>query len=645
MKPKSITISLLFLLCINVYSQQKQYKQRIEVPKEYQWDLTKIYSTWEAWEADLTELQQDVTEIQKYKGILSSDDSKKHRAINESGANKPEILQKLLDAKFNMSNKATKLYCYVGLWQAIDARSSEYSAKMQYFSNIITKVEQNVAWIDPELATLDKNKLLEWTQKYSGLKPYHHYLSDFFRQREHILPEDQQKLMSILSSALSSNQNIYNSLSVADIQFEKVRISTGEEILCNSPSVERFLNTSTNQNDRKLIGDSNFNTYIKNKNTFAEIYTGILKSRWATAQIYGYPSCLDYVLDTDSIPTSVYSTFLETAPQAIPAIQKYFQLRKSALSLDTLYKTDLNLGLTQFRKFYSYEQALEITKNALSVFGEDYGKMVDAFLRPGNVDVYPYPGKRNGAFHMRVPEVQSYLLLNFNETRANVFTLAHETGHAMHATLSNLNQPLASKDYPVFIAEVASIVNELALVDYLIKNAESPEERIDLINQEINTFFSKFFRIAQLSEFEYKAYKMVENDMPVNIESLSNMFDTIEETYYGDILYRDGNEKYGWFRTQHLYNKYFYLFQYATSYSAALSIFKNISNEPDETKKQILISKYLDLLKAGGKDYPINLLKLAGVDMTTQKPYKDAIEYLKGLVDLLELELKNGYKI
>ncbi|RPH34148.1 MAG: hypothetical protein EHM93_01980 [Bacteroidales bacterium] len=648
MKTTTLLFFALIVLSNNVLSQPKQYSNRTEIPNEYKWDLTKIYSSWDEWEADIVKLQKEVEEIQKYKGILGPVSIKKgvvDKSLKGKNSSKPEILQKVLDAKFNMSNRATKLYCYVSLWQAIDARNPEYTAKTQQLSSELSKLEQNFAWFEPELAALNKEKLLEWTQKYSGLKPYHHYLSDFFRQREHILPEEQQKIMSKLSSALSTNQNIYNSLSVADIQFDKVKISTGDEILCNSPSVERFLNTSTNQRDRRIIGDSNFKTYIKNKNTYSEIYAGILKSRWATATIYNYQSCLNNVLDADSIPVSVYSAFLETAPKAIPAIQQYFKIRKQVFKLDTLFKTDLNNSLTQFRKVYPYEQALDITKKALSVFGDDYSKMVDDFLKPGNIDVYPYPGKRNGAFHLRVPEVQSFLLLNFNETRGSVFTLAHETGHAMHATLSNLNQPLVSKDYPVFIAEVASIVNEIALVDYLVKNVESPEERIDLLNQEINTFFGKFYRIAQLSEFEYKAYSRVESDMPIDIESLSSVFDSIEVKYYGDALYRDANEKYGWFRTQHLFNKYFYLFQYATSYSAALCIYKGIANEPDHIMKQQHINKYLDLLKAGGKDYPIDLIKLAGVDMTSKKPYTDVIEYLNSLVNQLEKELKAIGKI
>jgi len=298
-----------------------------------------------------------------------------------------------------------------------------------------------------------------------------------------------------------------------------------------------------------------------------------------------------------------------------------------------------------FRRSYTYEETAQIVRKSLAFFGDEYEKMVNNFLVSGNIDVYPVPGKISGAFSLNVPEVHPFLLLNFSGTRGNVFTLAHETGHAIHSAFADKTQPPASRAYPVFVAEVASIVNEFVLLDYMVKNAQSSEEKIDLLNQEINNLFGKFYRTAQLSEFEYKAYKRIENNLPVDIESLSSVFDSIEYKYYGKELCREPDEKYGWFRTQHLYNKYFYLFQYATSYSAALSIYKGISEEKDKEKRQELIEKYLNLLKAGGKDYPVDLLKLAGIDLTARKPYEDVVAYLKTLVDKLEWELKQAGKI
>ncbi len=641
-------IIIILILCLANLAKAQKFNSRDEIPADYKWDLSQIYSSWEAWEDDIVALQKEVDEIQKYKGILGPVSLKKglvDKSLKGKNSSKPEILQQVLDAKFNMMNKATKLYSFVSLSRSVDGRNSVYNAKEQHLTRVLTDLEQKFTWFETELAGLDKNELTKWVQKHPGLKKYEHYLFDFFRQREHILPEEQQKMMFILGSGMFREKEIYNTLSVADMQFEKVRLSTGEEVVANMQNMERYQMMSPVQKDRKLVADANLKSFTKNKYTYAETFTSILQSRWANARIYKYPSCLDYVLEPDSIPKSVYTNFMEVAKNSNVPMQKYFSLRKQALGLDTLYKSDLGMSLLNFKKNYPWDDAVQLVKNSLSIFGHEYSNLIDSFYVAGNIDVYPVPGKRPGAFSLDVPDLHPYIMMNYNNSRSNLFTLVHETGHAMHSVLANKNQPPVSRAFPVFIAEVASIINEFALLDYLVKHAETPEERVDLLNQEINNFFGKFFRTAQLSEFEYIAYQKLENDLPTDIESLSSLFDSIETSYYGNILYREADEKYGWFRTQHLYNKYFYLFQYATSYSAALSIFKSITNEKDAARREVLADKYLDLLKAGGKDYPIDLLKLAGVDMTGKKPYEDVLAYINHLVVQLEMELKASGKL
>ncbi len=640
---KKITFCILIcnLFVWNLIAQQN-YSNRDVIPTEYKWDLTKIYTSWDAWEADIVKLQQELEEINVHKGTLAPVSLKKgiaDKSLKGKNSSKPEILRQVLDTKFNMMNKATKLYSYVLLQRSVDGQNPEYSAKEQQLSVVLAQVEQDFAWFEPEFSNLDKEELFKWLQKYPELKIYTHYISDFFRQHEHILPEEQENMMTILNSAIYGSKEIYNTLAVADMQFEKVNLSTGEEVVANMQNMERYLTASSVQKDRKLIADANLKSFTKSKYTFATTYSNILKSRWAVAKIYKYPSCLNYVLDADSIPESVYTNFLEVAATGNIPTQKYFSLRKKALNLDTLYKSDLNISMLDFNKTYTWEEAVQLVKNSLTIFGEEYSILLDSLYVPGVIDVFPVPGKRPGGFNMNVPDVHPYILMNYNTTRANVFTLVHETGHSIHSILSDKNQPLVSRAFSVFIAEVAAIVNEFALLDYMVKNANTPEEKVDLLTQEINIFIGKIIRTAQLSEFEYNAYKRIENELPVDIESLSLMFDSIEVKYYGSELYREPDEKYGWFRTQHLYNKYFYIFQYATSYSAALSIFTNIKNETDEAKRQVLINNYLTLLKSGGSDYPIQLLKNAGIDMTTKKPYQDVITYINQLVEQLETEL------
>ncbi|MFH1195966.1 MAG: M3 family oligoendopeptidase, partial [bacterium] len=546
------TTCLVLISTAGIFSQQVQYKEWKDVPAEYKWNLSEIYSSWEDWEADLSDLQGLLSIAQNSKGNLGKD---------------PETLFEALQIKDKIIIQATKLNAYFSLLRSIDGRNPEAMQRGQKLQNAFVLLEKDFSWYEPELASLDKNKILGWAKEKENLRQYNHYLSDFYRTQEHILPEEMQRVISTLSIPLGAGEYIYNSLSVSDIQFEKVKLSTGEEITASMPEMERILTTNKNQDDRKKVADANLLTFTKNKYTYAEIFASILQSRWGLTQIYKFPSCLENVLSGDNIPKEVYLNYIDVTASNLQPFHKYLELRKKALGLEKFYKSDLSVSLVDYNKTYSYEQAMDIIKNALYQLGGEYRSRLDKFLAGGSIDVFPVPGKRSGAFSSDVPEVHPYILMNFAGTRGNMFTLVHEIGHSTHSIFANENQPPATRDYPTFVAEVASIFNELVLMDYLVKNSKDPVERIDLLTQEIDNLSRKFFRVASLAEFEYKSYQLVENDEPVDIETLANLFDDIEKKYYGDLVIREEGEKYGWSRTLHFFTKYYYLFQYATSYS------------------------------------------------------------------------------
>ncbi len=629
MKRLSFLLLAILLLSFTGIAQQNLTPDDKDYYK-YNWKLTDIYAGWDEWQKDLDYVQSQIPKYLEYKGKISQD----------AGT--------LLEfQKFSEKNSqiSSKLYVYASLSQDVDSKNPIYVTKLQQIQNMWVEMSRNTTWVQTELASIPKETMYKWMDENKELAVYRHDFDSFYRQLEHILDEETQRIATYYSKALSATSNIYGSLSTADMEFEKVTLSTGEEILASPANASKIYATNKNQDDRRMVADARAKAYEKNKNTYADILIGLYESRWANTQLRGYESCLDAVLESNNIPKDVYMNLIDVAGNNTDALAKYRELRKKALGLEKYYGSDESLELVDFEKTYSYDEAIEMVKECLKPMGDEYNELLANATQAGWVDVYEKDGKRGGAYSWSVEGVHPYILMNWNGTRDHVFTLAHEFGHSIHSMLSNKYQPYTYTNYASMVAETASTFNEKMLLDYLIKNAKSPEEKITLLVQAIDNISGTFYRQAQFAEFEYKLYSKIENNEPLNADIMANLYLEIDQKYNGDIMERSDISKYSWPRVHHFFNYNFYVYNYAVSFSCSSSLFNQIKQAKSKKDAIIVQEKYMELLKSGGNDYPVELLKKAGVDLTTKEPYLAVVNRLEELVNQLEAALKEVGRI
>ncbi|MGE0089151.1 MAG: oligoendopeptidase F [Bacteroidales bacterium] len=627
---KKIIILLLLLASTTVFAQQNTKTESKEDHYKYNWRLTDIYADWDAWKTDLEWVKTQIPRYNDFKGRLG------------------ENAQVMIDfQRFSekISQITSKLYVYASLNEDVDGKNPMYVTKLQELQTVFIDMNRNTAWIQPELKNIPKAKIDEWMSNNKELAVYAHNFDSFYRQLQHILDEQTQKTLTYYSKALSASSNTYNSLSKADMEWHKVTLSNGEEIITSPAVASKVYTTNPNQEDRRITAAAREDVYAKNKNTYADIWMGIGNSRWASAQLSGYESSLDAVLQSNNIPKTVYTNLTEVAGNNTGSLLKYRELRKKALGLEKYYYSDESYEISDFNKNYPWEEAVNMVQNCLTPMGDEYNKLLATALQGGWIDVYEKPGKQTGAYSWGIYGVHPYVLMNWNETRDNVFTLAHELGHSMHSMLSSKYQPYTYSDYASMVAEVASTFNENMLLDYMIKKATTPNEKIALLVQAIDNIAGTFYRQSQFAEFELALYEMIEKNAPMNADIIAKAYTDIDIKYNGDIFERSPNFGYAWPRVHHFFGYYFYVYNYAVSFSASQSLFTQITQaatKQDATKAQ---ERYLTLLKSGGNDYPVELLKKAGVDLNTKEPFLAVVKRMDDLVNQLEIALKEAGKI
>lgn len=628
---KRFTILLLAVFALNLITKaQQDLKPGDKDYYKYNWKLTDAYANWDAWQKDLDFLKAQIPKYAKYKGKLGTS---------------PEIMLDFQKFSEKNSQIGSKLYVYASLSQDIDGKNPMYVTKLQELQTMWVEMGRNTTWVQPELAAIPKDTIDKWMEENKELAVYKHDFDSFYRQLAHILDEETQRISTYYSKALGAASNIYGSLSTADMEYNKVTLSTGEEVVASPANASKVYTTNKNQEDRKLVAEASAEAYAKDKNTYADIWMGIAQSRWANAQLRGYKSCLDAVLESNNIPKDVYMNLIDVASHNTDALLKYRELRKKALGLEKYYGSDGSIELVDFEKTYSYDDAMGLVKECLKPMGDEYNNLLSNAMQAGWVDVYEKPGKRTGAYSWNVEGVHPYILLNWAGTRDNVFTVAHEFGHSIHSLLSHKYQPYVYVNYATVIAETASTFNEKMLLDYLIKHAKSPEEKITLLVQAIDNISGTFYRQAQFAEFEYDLYTKIENNEPLNADIMANLYTEIDKKYNGDFVEHADNYAYSWPRVHHFFSLYYYVYNYAVSFSCSSSLFNQIkqADTPEAAKKAQ--ERYLTLLKSGASDYPVNLLKKAGVDLTTKGPYLAVVNRMNELVDQLEEALKEAGKI
>jgi oligoendopeptidase F len=598
---------------------------RDSIPEQYRWDFADIYPDWDAWAADKALLESKMTDYANLQGTLS---------------NGPENVLRAYALSDTLGMLMYKVYRYPGLQRSVDQKNNDMAAKLQEVQYLFAEFQTQTAWFNPELLAIPWETMEKWLDDNPGLEPYNYAIENTYRQQKHVLTEDKEQLLSFFSQFAGTPTSAYASLSTSDIEYDDVDLSNGDTVKLTPGRYYNILSNNRNQEDRRRAFETFYSVYHSNVNTYAALYNSILQRDWAQARARQYENTLETALDGNNVSTEVFETLLTQVKAGTEPLQRYARLRKKTLGLETYHLYDGSVPLVDFDKTYDYEEVQEWVVDAVAPLGGDYQKKMKRAFGERWIDVYENEGKSTGAYSAGVYGVHPYLLMNYNETLNNVFTLAHELGHMMHTTLSDETQPFATADYTIFVAEVASTLNEALLLEYMFARSQDPKERIALLSQAIDNITGTFYTQVMFADFEWQAHKKVERGEPITADVLRSLYFGLLEEYYGNEVELDDLYGSTWTRISHFYNSPYYVYQYATCFASSAQIVAGILSE-DELERSQSLEKYMTLLKSGGNDYPMEQLKKAGVDLTSPEPFKAVITHLDKLVTRLEQELAN----
>jgi len=596
-------------------NKTKTLPKRSEVPNEWKWKLEDIYATDAAWEQDVAKVKEMIEQIKAKQGTLA-----------ESGKN---LLETLL-LQDEITKTLDRVYVYARMRRDEDNSNSTYQALTDRASSLSTQVYSAMSYIQPEILAIPTEELEKLQQSEQGLEHYRLLLEEITRYKPHTLSASEEAIMAQVSELASAPGKIFGMLNNADIKFPMITNEKGEEVELTKGRYTQFME-SKDRRVRKEAFEALYATYGKHRNTIAATLASVVKRDVFYARTRKYESALKASLFADNIDQSVYDNLIETVRDHLPLMHRYVALRKKLLGLDELHMYDLYVPMVQEVEMeIPYEQAVSTIKEALQPLGEDYGKVLEEGFTSGWIDVYENEGKTSGAYSWGAYTTHPYVLMNYQDNVNNMFTLAHEMGHALHSYYSNKTQPYTYADYRIFVAEVASTLNEALLMNHMLEKTTDKAERLYLINYYLEQFRGTLFRQTMFAEFEKLIHANSEKEVPLTADSLSEWYRELNVAYHGDEMIVDEQIDLEWARIPHFYNN-FYVYKYATGFSAATALSKQILEEGHPA-----VERYLSFLKSGGSDYPLNLLKKAGVDMTSPQPIKDALAVFKDLLDELE---------
>lgn len=580
------------------------------------WDLTYLYKTKEDWQNAFEDCKTYISKFAGYKGKLK---------------NKNDAIAYLkLQLEFN--EKLERVYLYAHLKSDLNKKDINNANDFALVQNLFMQLNQATAWESPEILSLNKEEILQWLDSEEELKQFKFGIEKLFHQNEHVLDAKSEQLISYYSPLFSQGSNLYSALSVSDSDAEEIKLSDKTKVKVTQGNWRSLIADSKNPKDRKKVFEAIFNYYEKHKNTYGEIYNGILQTDVANAKARNYNSVLESFLDENNIPTQVFMNLVSVASKNNKSLKKYLKLRKQYLGLKEHYTYDRFITLAHSNKKYTYQEAKEIFFDSIKEFPEDFQNKAKKVLKDGFVDVYEQEGKRSGAYSSSVSNIHPYILLNYSDTLDDVFTVAHEAGHSIHSMYSAEAQPPLLQNYTIFVAEIASTFNEHVLLDYFMaKPSTTKEEKIGLLQKAIDEIYATFYRQTLFANYEYEAHKLVENDQPVNYQVLCNIMEKLYKQYYGQDIKKEKVKSFVWAYIPHMFYTPFYVYQYATSFAASFKLYKDVKD-----KKEGAFDNYINLLKAGGSKYPVDEAKEAGVDFTKEETYMAVVERLEYLVDELE---------
>lgn len=594
----------------------KDLKKRNEIDAIYKWRLEDIFETVEEWQKAADEADAQIVKMAKHR-----------TKFTKTGT----ALYSCMKDMYELSGKIMKVYVYAYMKRDEDntnAKSQELAGKADY---LITKFSEATSFFEPMLLQLDRGRVEAMIKKTTKLREYSFVIDEIMRKKAHVLSPGEEKILAMSGEATSAGQDVFMMFNNADIKFEPFANEQGEKTELTIGRYVKFLE-SRDRNVRRRAFRSMYEAYGMHKNTLAAAYAGNIKSDVFYSRVRKYKSSFLAALHQDNIPSKVYNGLITSVHRHIHLLTHYLQIRQRVLSIQKVHMYDLYVPLVKMpEKTYTFEEARQIVTEALKPLGEDYCKALEHAFTDGWIDVCENKGKRVGAYSWGCYDSHPYVLLNWQGTINDVFTLAHELGHAMHSYYSNLSQPIQYANYKIFVAEVASTVNENLLMEYLLKNSKDDIEKAFLLNHYLEEFRATVYRQAMFAEFEKKAHKLYEKGGVLTCESLSAIYMKLQHQFFKKVVKIDDEIALEWARIPHFYTSY-YVYKYATGFSAATHLASGILSG-DENKR----AAYLNFLKSGGSDYPIELLKKAGVDLSTTEPIDAAFNVFRRKLNQFEL--------
>lgn len=593
----------------------KEILERKDVPKEDKWDLESLFENFDEWEKSYD------------KAIIMANDFVPYK--NKATVN-GETLYKVLQSRDELYRHVQNLYSYAHMNLDQDTRDGKSQALSDKALGLFVEVDEKTSFLTPEILSLDTDKLELFYKEEPKLELYRQFIDNIVRQKDHVLSAREESILAQMGEVADSPQKIFSMLNDADLKFPTIKDENGREVEITQGNFIPLME-SKNRDVRKSAFQGLYSTYESYKNTFAASLNGDLKKNIFNSNIRNYNSSREAALDQNNVSTTVYDNLINSIHNNLDSMHKYMEIRKRALGVEELHMYDLYTPIVKDVDFkIPFKEGTELIREALKPLGSEYMKVVDEGFNSRWIDIYENRGKRSGAYSGGSYDSKPLILLNYHDTLDNVFTTAHEMGHSIHSYFSRKTQPFVYGGYSIFVAEVASTANESLLMDHMLKNVKDKNERLYLLNHYLESFRTTVFRQTMFAEFEKIMNEHLESGGALTADYLCEEYKKINELYYGPSVVVDDEISIEWARIPHFYYNY-YVFQYATGYSAAVALSQQILEEG-----QPAVDRYMGFLKSGCSDYPLNVLKKAGVDMTTEEPVNNAMSLFAKLVDEMD---------
>ena len=595
----------------------KKIPQRSEIPAEHKWNLTDIYSSDSDFEADFSDLEKRIPQLETFKGRLGES---------------PDTLMAFFNLRNDIFIKFERVVSYARLIRDQDSRDSKYQGYLNQITNSGAKIAQALSWYSPELLSIPWDTLSAWVEHNEQLAVYRHYLDDEFRLKEHVLSAEEERILALAANLSGDPGQVFHAFNDADLNalFPVIKDEEGSEIQLSHGRYQALLESGDGRLRRDAF-QGIYGTYEQYGNTLAALLKAQVDRNIFFAQARHYDSTLEYALSADNVPAEVYTNLIEAVRTNLPAVHKYMALRKKIIGLEKMHLYDTHFPLfPQASDSIPYDQARTMVLESLKPLGREYIEQTKTAFSSRWIDVYENAGKASGAYSWGAYPIHPYMLLNYTDTLYDAFTVAHEMGHTMHTYYTINNQPFIYGDYSIFAAEVASTMNEALLMDYLIKHTDDERKKLNLIARYISNINGTVIAQTLFAEFELEIHRMAESGIPLTVDTLNRTYFKLLQEYWGaDIVYNE-EYQYTWGRIPHFWRT-FYVYKYATSFAASAALALGILAGENGAREA-----YLEFLASGSSDYPMNLLEKAGVDMTTPAPVVRTMRLYSELVVQLE---------